>query len=289
MLGVLLIDKPAGMTSHDVVRQLRRTLGTRRIGHSGTLDPLATGLLVLAVGSATRFLQYLPLEPKAYEFTVRFGSSTTTYDADGEPTGGGPVPEDLAAQIEQGLGAFRGSIQQLPPIYSAVKHLGRPLYEFARKGQDAPREARRVHIDRFELLHPEPPDADFRVVCSGGTYVRSLAHDLGQSLGCGAHVVRLVRTAVGRFSLAEAVPLAEAGPEAIIPLVEALPPMPLVQLNDSQVERVRHGQFVRAEAPPVRLVALTDPEGGVVGIARNDGTALHPECVLPGVEAAGHV
>jgi tRNA pseudouridine55 synthase len=289
VLGVLLIDKPAGITSHDAVRQLRRTLGTRRIGHAGTLDPLATGLLVFAVGSATRFLQYLPLEPKAYEFTVRFGTSTTTYDSDGEPVSGGPVPQDLAGQIEGALDAYRGPIEQLPPVYSAVKHEGRPLYDYARKGQEAPREPRRVHVDRFELLGVDGGDAEFRVVCSGGTYVRSLAHDLGGAVGCGAHVVRLVRTSVGRFGLEDALPLAEAGPEAVMPLAEALPPMPLVRLNEGQVERVRHGLFVRAEAPPVRLVALTDPHGEVVGIARNDGTALHPECVLPGVEAAGHV
>jgi tRNA pseudouridine55 synthase len=288
VLGILLVDKPGGATSHDVVRGIRRNLGIKRVGHAGTLDPLATGLLVVAVGAATRFLQYLPLEPKEYAFVAKFGASTTTYDADGEQDGGSAPPSDLGAAIEPVLGGFRGLIEQLPPSYSAVKHEGRPLYSYARKGEEAPRSPRKVHVDRFDLVGVEGDEAEFIAVCSGGTYVRTLVHDIGQALGCGAHVVALKRTRVGKFLLEDAVPAAEAGKDDLITLAEALPPVPLVSLNDAQVERVRHGLFVRVrEAPPVQTVALTDGEGTVVGIARNDGSALYPECVLPQPSPAG--
>lgn len=283
MLGVLLIDKPQGITSHDVVREVRRRFGTRRVGHAGTLDPLATGLLVLAVGSATRFLQYLPLEPKVYRFAARFGTSTTTYDADGEPDGGGPVPARLEDKLSEHLPGFRGAIVQRPPLYSAVKHEGRPLYSYARKGEVAPREPRRVHVERLEMESVEGEVARFNVVCSGGTYIRTLAHDLGEKVGCGAHVVELERTSVGKFRLEDACRLEAASAARLIPLAEALPPMPLVELGEGLIARVRHGMPVRAAVPPVERVALTDGRGEVVGIARNDGAMLHPECVLPEV------
>ncbi len=282
MLGVLLVDKPAGVTSHDVVQSVRRRLGTRRVGHAGTLDPVATGLLVVAVGPATRFLQYLPLEPKVYECTFRFGETTKTYDSEGDVDERRPVPPDLVAKIAEALPRFTGPIEQLPPLFSAVKKEGKPLYAYARQGEEVEREPRRVFVERFETLVVDTPEAEFRVVCSGGTYVRSLAHDLGEAVGCGAHVVELERTHVGRFALEDAVRPDDVTADRLIPLREALPPMPLIRLNPGQMDRVRTGQFVKVPvAPPEDYVALTDPDGAVVSVARVDGQLLHPECVLP--------
>lgn len=283
MLGILLIRKPAGLTSHDVVNDVRRRFRTRRVGHAGTLDPLATGLLVVAVGPATRFLQYLPLEPKVYEGVVRFGHATNTYDAEGEPGPESPIPNDLRERIEAALPAFRGLIQQTPPLYSAIKVKGKPLYKYARSGEEAPkREPRTVHIGEYELLEIEGPQAKFRIVCSGGTYIRSLAHDLGEAIGCGAYLASLVRTNVGRFSLDQAQDLEEATPGDLLPLHEALPPMPLVQLNETQTANVREGRMIgMAEPPDNYLVGLLDPNGMVFSVARVHGNLLQPECVIP--------
>jgi tRNA pseudouridine55 synthase len=282
VLGVLLIDKPEGITSHDVVHQVRKRLGTRRVGHAGTLDPIATGLLVLAVGPATRFLQYLPLEPKEYVGTFRFGEETNTYDSEGAVVATLDVPNDLEGRIQACLPSFRGAVDQLPPVYSAVKVAGRPMYDYARKGEEVARQTRRVFVDQFELLGVHGSDADFRIVCSGGTYVRTLAHDLGQSVGCGAHVVALERTQVGKFRIEDSLLLEDVTPSALIPLDQALPPMPLLRLNWGQVARVRTGQFVRIqEAPPESHVGLVDPDGRVLSVARVEGNVLHPECVLP--------
>lgn len=283
MLGVLLVDKPSGLTSHDVVNDVRRRFSTRRVGHAGTLDPLATGLLVVAVGPATRFLQYLPLEPKVYEGVVRFGFATNTYDTEGDPGPESPVPDDLAGAIESHLPAFRGLISQIPPVYSAIKVKGKPLYAYARKGEEAPkREPRTVHIGEFTLLENDEQTARFRIACSGGTYIRSLAHDLGEAMGCGAHLQSLIRTRVGRFHLEQATQLAEARPDCLIPLTEALPPMPLLQLDSDQVRAAREGRTLAIEPPDgAFLVALLEPGGTVFSVARARGNALHPECVIP--------
>jgi tRNA pseudouridine55 synthase len=290
VLGVLLVNKPEGVTSHDVVQRVRRKLGTRRVGHAGTLDPIATGLLVLAVGPATRFLQYLPLEPKVYDCTFLFGQETNTYDSEGEVTVELEVPDGLEKRISDALPGFIGRIDQLPPLYSAIKKAGKPLYAYARKGEDVERETRRVFIEAFECLGVEPPRADFRIVCSGGTYVRSLAHDLGHAVGCGAHVVGLQRTRVGRFDIDDSVELDDVCLESLIPLEDALLPMPLVQLNQGQLDRVRNGQWVKVgAAPPETNVALLDVEGRVVSVARVDGNLLYPECVIPSEVVHGAV
>lgn len=290
MLGVLLVDKPEGVTSHDVVQTVRRRLGTRRVGHAGTLDPIATGLLVLAVGPATRFLQYLPLEPKEYHCTFVFGQETTTYDSEGDVTQECLVPDDLRTVIESALTGFQGMISQLPPMYSAVKKAGKPLYAYARKGEDVEREPRNVFIETFELLECDPPRAVFRVVCSGGTYVRTLAHDLGRAVGSGAHVVGLQRTRVGRFDIDDSIDLESVEASALIPLAEALEPVPMVRMNVGQLDRVRNGQWVKVPAaPPVPIVGLLDDEGRIVSVARVEGNVLHPECVLPLEVAHGSV
>ncbi len=288
MLGVLLVAKPLGITSHDVVNDVRRRFGTKRVGHAGTLDPLGTGLLVVAVGPATRFLQYLPLEPKEYHAQIDFGRATTTYDREGETTVEGPVPEDLETALEAALPTFRGLLQQLPPMHSAVKVAGKPLYKYARTGQEAKREPRTVHVSTFDVEAIEGSLVRAKIVCSGGTYVRSLAHDLGEALGCGAHLAGLQRTRVGRFTLDEASPLESVRPDLLIPLHEALPPMPLVHLDATQVARVREGQAVTVPDPPEGFLAgLLEPSGAVLGVARVNAGLLQPECVIPAEVAHG--
>lgn len=283
MLGVLLIDKPLGITSHDVVARLRRRFQTKRVGHAGTLDPLATGLLVVAIGPATRFLQFLPLEPKVYVGEIAFGAETTTQDREGEVVAERPIPENLVEAYEQVQPHFLGLIEQIPPIYSAVKKEGKPLYHYARKGEDVVREPRRVHIGRLEAMEFTATSVKVLVECSGGTYIRTLAHDIGQAMGCGAHLAALRRTEVGRFHLDDAVALDDVTAEDIIPLREALiPPAPYFEMNLRQVEAIRHGQAIgtlRSYGP--EPVVLLDPKDQVVGMARFRGNELQPECVIP--------
>lgn len=282
MLGILLIDKPAGWTSHDVVAKLRGKLGTKRIGHSGTLDPLATGLLVLAVGPATRFLQYLPLENKRYRAWFRFGHATNTQDAEGEVISTSSLPPDLYTAIQQHLPDFRGSIRQIPPMYSAVKVAGSPLYKMARRGVEVERDARTVQIDTFELISLEGSDAEFVIECSGGTYVRTLAHDLGAAIGCGAHVRSLVRERVGKFELANATSIEAVSPSDLVPLTEALQPMPFARLSPREVALVRQGQTIAVRKSQIGPVVLLDPQGQTIGIALpGPGGFLQPKIVLP--------
>lgn len=281
MLGILLIDKPLGITSHDVVNAVRRKLSTKRVGHAGTLDPLGTGLLVVAVGPATRFLQYLPLEPKAYEGTIQFGKRTNTYDAEGEIVSEGQVPENLDSVLEDLKPRFMGLIDQIPPMHSAVKVGGKPLYKYARQGEEIERQTRTIHISELEFF-VQGDSADFRLVCSGGTYVRTLADDLGQAVGSGAYLTRLRRTRVGRFSLDAATPLDQIGSDHLIPLRHALEPMRVVEMNDKQTHAIREGQQVTVgESAQVGIVALADPVGQVFSVARLVGNLVQPECVIP--------
>ncbi len=282
MFGILLVRKPLGITSHDVVNHLRRTFNTKRVGHAGTLDPMAEGVLVVAVGPATRFLQYLPLEPKEYRAQVAFGRTTTSYDQEGDEVETKPVPADLGGRIAEAIPRFMGLIDQFPPMFSAVKVNGKPLYHYARQGKELKRESRTVHIGKLDVVEFEGHVATMEVECSGGTYIRSLAHDLGQEVGCGAYLSGLVRTRVGRFSLDAAIPMADVTIADIIPLREALPPMPLVELSPLQTEHVRDGRpVILANPPSETVVALLDTEGNVFSIARRHGNVLQPECVIP--------
>ena len=203
--GLLVVDKPAGMTSHDVVARLRRLLGIRRIGHAGTLDPMATGILVCGVQRATKLLGHLPLEPKVYRATVRLGMSTSTDDAEGERINGTDAATVAEADILAGIEALRGAIEQVPSTVSAVKVDGKRAYALARAGEQVPLTARPVTVSRFELLGLRRGDAvtdvDVLVECSGGTYVRALARDLGATLAVGGHLTALRRTRVGRYGL----------------------------------------------------------------------------------------
>jgi len=205
--GILLVDKPTGMTSHDVVARLRHRLQMRQIGHAGTLDPLATGLLVMLIGRATKVSQYLTSLDKEYEGTFELGKITDSHDADGEVTETHPVPPMDADALRAVMQTFVGDQFQTPPMFSAKKIKGVPLYKLARKGQEVEREPRFIHVDSFELLDYTPPFAQFRLKSSKGTYVRTIAHDLGKKLGCGAILTVLRRTGSGQFRLTDGAPL----------------------------------------------------------------------------------
>ncbi|MDQ8184160.1 tRNA pseudouridine(55) synthase TruB [Pelagicoccus sp. SDUM812002] len=206
--GVLLIDKPTGMTSHDVVDQVRRKLRMKRIGHAGTLDPMATGLLIILVGKATKLSQFLTSMDKTYSGTIKLGESTNTQDADGEITVTKPLPEGLTQLKAQfALSDFVGDQYQTPPMFSAVKINGQRLYKLARKGQEVEREPRFIRVSKFEITRFELPEIDFTLDCSKGTYVRTLANDFGEKLGCGAHLIALRRDASNEFDTSRSVRL----------------------------------------------------------------------------------
>jgi tRNA pseudouridine55 synthase len=208
--GALLIDKPAGPTSHDVVDAIRRQFGLKKVGHCGTLDPNATGLLIIVLGRGTKLSERLMSDDKVYEGTIKLGESTDSYDAAGELTGSLPVLPLTLEEINQAADEFVGDHMQTPPMVSAVKKGGVPLYKLARKGVEVQREPRLIHIYKFQFSHYEEPFADFRVACTKGTYVRSLAHELGQKLGCGAHLHTLRRIVSGKFDVADAITFEDA-------------------------------------------------------------------------------
>jgi tRNA pseudouridine55 synthase len=205
--GALLIDKPVGPTSHDVVDAIRRRFQIRKVGHCGTLDPNASGLLVIVLGRGTKLSEKLMSSDKVYEGTFKLGETTSSYDADGELTGSLPVPPLTLEQLNELAASFVGDQMQLPPMVSAIKKNGVPLYKLARKGIEVERKERMIHIYNFRFTSYQEPLGQFRVACTKGTYVRTLAHDIGRKVGCGAHLASLRRTASGKFSVADALPL----------------------------------------------------------------------------------
>lgn len=207
MEGVLLVDKPTGLTSHDVVYRLRRKLQMKKIGHAGTLDPMATGLLIMLIGKATRISQYLISLDKVYEGTIRLGVTTNSQDAEGEVMETRPVPPLTEEQVRAAMAGFLGDQYQTPPMFSAIKKDGVPLYKLARKGEEIEREPRFIRIAGFELTSFATPDIGFQLSCTKGTYVRTVAYDLGQKLGCGAHLAALRRTASGKFTIGQCLTL----------------------------------------------------------------------------------
>ena len=224
--GVLLVDKAAGMTSHDVVAITRRALNTKKVGHCGTLDPLATGLLLITIGRGTKIQDLLMSEDKEYAGTLELGKTTASQDADGVVTETRPVPELAREQIDAAFAKFHGDFYQMPPMVSAIKKDGVPLYKLARQGKEVVREPRFVHVYAHEIQAVRLPEIDFRVVCSKGFYVRTYAHDIGQELGCGAHLKSLRRTKSGRFNVDGAITVQElkTGPmEAVAARVMSLP------------------------------------------------------------------
>jgi tRNA pseudouridine55 synthase len=256
--GALVVDKPVGMTSHDVVQAIRNGTGLRRAGHTGTLDPRASGVLVILVGPAVRLSEYVSASDKRYQAIIRLGGSTDTFDAEGLVT---PTKDPVSvteAQFETALQTFVGEIEQTPPPYSAVKVQGRKAYEMAREGEEVELAPRKITVHHLEVLEWAPPEVVIDVHCSSGTYVRSLANDLGVMLGCGAYLVGLRRTKSGRFSLRDSVPLRKlqeaftAGNwyQYLIPAAEALGDWPAVELNPDEVEGVRHGHRVKVVGEP---------------------------------------
>ena len=228
--GILLIDKPRDHTSHDVVARLRGKLKMKRIGHAGTLDPMATGLLVILVGKATKVSQYLVSLDKEYEGTIELGKVTDTQDAEGEVMATKPVPVLTEDEVQATIKSFLGDQYQLPPMYSAIKIAGQPLYKAARKGEEVVREPRFIRVMSWDLLRFASPQIDFRLRCTKGTYVRTVAHDLGAKIGCGAHLAALRRTATDKFTVSQALTLdqiqAMTLPEIeqrLIPAREAVP------------------------------------------------------------------
>ncbi|GAP21214.1 tRNA pseudouridine(55) synthase TruB [Leptolinea tardivitalis] len=256
--GVLVVDKPVGLTSHDVVQIIRKGTNIRRAGHTGTLDPRASGVLVVLLGPAVRLSEYVSASDKRYQAVVRLGQSTDTYDAEGRITGGSSPVNITEDQFENELKTFIGEIEQVPPPYSAIKVKGKKAYDMARDGEEFDLAPRTIHVYNLDLLEWAPPEAVIDVYCSSGTYVRSLAHDLGEKLGCGAHLVGLRRTKSGRFTLRDAVPLRklresfDAGNwyQYLIPAAEALSDWPALELTNEQVEAVRHG--IRVQSPALQ-------------------------------------
>ena len=273
--GLMLVDKPSGMTSHDVVDVVRRALGTRKVGHAGTLDPMATGLLILGIGRATRLLRYLGDLPKSYLGTGRLGQETDTLDAEGAIVRSAPV-EATRADVEWACAALVGSSIQAPPAYSAVKVGGRKLYDAARKGDVLQAPPRAIRVDAFEVSAFDGRDVDVRITCSGGTYVRVLVADVGRALGCGAHLVRLRRTAIGPFRVEDARPPGESDP---LPLQRAVGHLPGIRLEAEEARAASHGAILGPaglEGP----YAVYGPDGALKGIYRDDGAKARPEVVL---------
>jgi tRNA pseudouridine55 synthase len=263
--GVLVIDKPAGKTSHDVVDRVRDVFKTRKVGHGGTLDPDATGVLLVGIGRATRLLAYAQAGPKRYRATARFGVTTSTQDSSGDVLKERPVRLSREV-IEHALASFRGEIDQIPPMVSAVRMGGERLYEKARRGEEVERRPRRVTIHSLDLVDFDGVDrATFDVACSSGTYVRTLIADLGETLGCGAHLEDLRRTQAGGFTDEDAIPLDELRVEALRPLVDAVGDLPRVEVDAKDAERVAHGQSLD--------VANGPKEGRFVAVVR-DGNLL---------------
>ncbi len=280
--GVLVVDKPVGLTSHDVVQIIRRGTGIRRAGHTGTLDPRASGVLVVLIGPAVRLSEYVSASDKRYQATVRLGSSTDTYDAEGTVTSQAVSLEGITEEkFEEILQQFVGEIEQVPPPYSAIKVKGKKAYEMAREGEEVDLEPRKIRVYSLEVLEWAPPEVVIDVYCSSGTYVRSLANDLGVQLGCGAHLIGLRRTKSGRFTLRDAVPLRrlqeafDAGNwyRHLIPAAEALADWPMIELSADDVELIRHGHRVQAEDNAQGWARGVSEQGDLVALLEVDQDA----------------
>lgn len=281
--GVLLLDKPAGVDSNAVLQTAKRLYAAEKAGHAGTLDPLASGLLPIVFGEATKFSQLALDADKAYRARAQLGVTTTTGDAEGAVLERRPCAV-RAADIEPVLARFRGEIEQVPPMYSALKHAGRPLYAIAREGGEVPRAARRIHVRELELLAFDGDSLELRVLCSKGTYVRTLAEDIGRALGCGAHLAALRRIAAGGFRIEEAATLdqlqaesAAARDRRLLPLEGLLAGLPRVELPASLAMRFLQGQVLSVPQAPEGRCGVFETEGRLLGLGegRSHGL-LHP-------------
>jgi tRNA pseudouridine55 synthase len=275
--GLLLVDKPGGMTSHDVVNRVRRALGTRKVGHAGTLDPMATGLLVLGVGRATRLLRYLSGLDKDYEGTGRLGVETDTLDADGEVVRTTAV-QSTRADLERAMAALTGDLEQRPPAYSAVKVGGVTLHKAARAGEQVEAAPRPVHVSKFELSSFDGRDFAFRTTVSSGTYIRVLVADAGGALGCGAHLIALRRTRVGPFTIGEADELEALG--SPLPVEHAVRHLPSLRLDHPDEAAAASNGRPLGPAGLDGPYAVFAPDGTLIAVYRDDGPKAVPEMVL---------
>ena len=292
--GALLLDKPLGLSSNAALQRAKRALKAKKAGHAGTLDPLASGLLLVLVGEATKFAGPLLDADKEYLATVKLGQRTSTGDVEGEVLETAPVPDGLAARIGPALATFAGEIEQVPPMYSALKHKGVPLYKHARRGESIDRPPRRVRIFELECLGIRGPLLDLRVRCSKGTYIRTLAEDIGRALGTVAHLAALRRTRSGGFSVEQGVALAALEemqePERerlLVPLARLLAELPRADLDPAAETRFRNGQALDF-AVQEGLCAVYSANGDVIGIGRADASGrLHPVRLVASLSASG--
>jgi len=267
--GALVVDKPRGKTSHDAVEAVRRMAGFRQVGHLGTLDPLATGVLVLLLGCATRLARFYAGRRKRYDACFRFGWATDTYDADGRPLGPDTVPQLDPGVLERLAAERTGRFEQIPPPFSAKKVHGRPAYEYARKQKPVELKPVEVELYEYKLVEVKGALARFMIECSSGAYIRALAHEMGQALGCGAHLAEITRTAVGEFTLDQAIPLAELGEAAkagrfgddVIPLSHLLPNFPSIRVLPVVERRVYHGTTFNVSPAHIQPGRMETPPG----------------------------
>ena len=278
--GLLLVDKPGGITSHDAIDRVRRALGTRKVGHAGTLDPMATGLLLIGVGRATRLLRFLSGLEKTYEGTARLGAETDTLDADGTVVRTVEVsPAITETAIRSAMAGLEGDSMQRPPAYSAVKVAGRKLVDAARAGEPVEAAPRPIRVRDFELGRLAGADLGFRVTCSSGTYVRVLLSDVGSTLGCGAHLTRLRRTSIGPFEVADAT--APDAPGAPLPIDRAVAHLPRLVLEPEEAIAAGHGRILGplGVAGPY---SVWSPEGRMIGVYEDEGGKARPQVILAG-------
>ncbi len=282
-IGFLVIDKPAGITSHDVVTRIRKRFDTPKVGHLGTLDPMATGVLPIAIGKATRLVRFVSGSPKEYAGRIRLGQDTSTCDADGDPAGEPRPVEVTGKQVAEAMASFLGNLQQVPPAYSAKKISGVRAHRLARRGVDVRMTPVEVFVETFEILGWTSPELHFRAVCSPGTYIRSLARDLGSMLGTGGHLRSLRRIRSGPFRIEDAAGPDQAEPADILPPEHVLSDLPRIEVDDAGAEFIRHGRPVdigmQEHREGAQICIFNSKERLIAVGTRNEGWA-NPEVVL---------
>jgi tRNA pseudouridine55 synthase len=283
MNGVFIIDKPEGMTSHDVVQAVRKKFAIGKAGHLGTLDPIATGVLPLCIGKATRLAQFLPNFPKEYTGEIRFGFATSTYDREGWPTSDERPLDRSPDEIREAMRSLTGILDQIPPPFSAKKVGGVPSYKLARKNRAVEISPVRVEVQEFDLLRLDPPLAKFRVVCSAGTYVRSLACDLGHKLGCGAHLTELRRTRSGDFRIENAIALDRLMERDLIPMHGLLASWPCIEVSETDETKVVHGNQIPG-ACEGDFARIFNKKGEFIAVASLESGWVRPRLVLTSID-----
>jgi len=281
--GVIVIDKPRGVTSHDVVNRIRLRFRKTKVGHLGTLDPMATGVLPICLGKATRLGQFIDGSPKEYAGDIRLGFSTTTFDRDGEPTSEDQPWNGSREELEQAVGQFKGDIEQIPPTFSAKKIGGVPSYKFARRGRPIATPAVRVRVENFDVTRFDPPVIGFRIVCSPGTYIRSLAHDLGQKLGCGAHLNSLRRTRSGRFSEAQTVSIDTLTDTDVIPMERLLEAWPQIEVSEAEELKIVHGNPIPGPEGAGQFACIFNKRGEFLAVGLLENGWVLPRVVLTSI------